>query len=464
MGPAQFRKGVQAYLKQYAFSNATAPQFLDAISSASGKNVTAPFSTFLNQPGVPLVSASLECKQGTPVLHLAQQRYLPLGTKGNTDQQWQIPVCVRAGTGTTGESECTLLTQPQADWTLKAKSCPAWVEANDNAVGYYLVDYQSSLLKGLTAGDVQKRMNAAERVDFMGNAQSLTQGGKLPAAYALQLVDTFHADPERYVVLSAIDLALFPLADMVPNELMPKYVHFLRENFQARAHELGWVPKAGETDDVHLLRPRLLRVVATYARDEQLAKQARELTDQWFENRTAIDSSMVVATLSTAAYYGDKALFERFMAELDKTKDRQERQRILTAMEHFRDREAIHAGMEAVLAGKIPYMEGLGLLFSGQTEEATRHMAFDFMKEHFDELAAKRPTGGGFDAGAVFPQVGASYCSAEQKEQLQTFFQPKVDKFTGAPRALAQVLETIDICAALKASESAGVQDFLAKY
>lgn len=464
MGPAQFRKGVQAYLKQYAFRNATAPQFLDAISSASGKNVTAAFSTFLNQPGVPLVSVSLNCKQGAPTVHLAQQRYLPLGTKGSIDQQWQVPVCVRAGTGTAGESECTLLTQPHADWTLKTRSCPAWIEANDNAVGYYLVDYQGDLLKGLTSGDVEQRMNAAERVDFMGNAESLTEGGKLPAAYALGLVSVFHNDPERYVVLSALDLALFPRAYMVPEDLMPKYVKFLRDNFQARAHEVGWVPKPGEADDIHLLRPRLLRVVATYAKDEELAKQARELTDKWFEDRSAVDSSVVTSVLSTAAYYGDKPLFERFLAELEKTKDRQERQRILAAMGSFHDRAAIQAGMEAVLSGKVPFMEGLGLLFSGQGEEATRSMAFDFMKAHFDEIAAKRPTGGGFDAGSVFPEVGASYCSAEQKTELQSYFQPKVDKFTGAPRALSQVLETIDICTALKASEAPGVEAFLRNY
>lgn len=464
MGPEQFRKGVQDYLKQYAFRNATAPQFLDAISSASGKNVTAAFSTFLNQAGVPIVSVSLQCSHGTPVVHLRQQRYLPLGAKGSTNQLWQIPVCVRAGTGTAGESECTLLTQPHEDWKLKAQSCPAWIEANDNAVGYYLVDYQGDLLKGLTAGDVEQRMNAAERVDFMGNAESLTEGGKLPAAYALGLVSVFHNDPERYVVLSALDLALFPRTNMIPQELMAKYVRFLRDNFQTRAREVGWIPKPGEPDDVHLLRPRLLRSVATYAEDEELAKQARELTDKWFENHNAVESSVVASVLSTAAYYGDKPLFERFLGELEKTKDRQERQRILQAMDSFRDRAAIHSGMEAVLSGKVPFMEGLGLLFAGQRQESTRQMAFDFMKAHFDEIAAKRPTGGGFDAGSVFPEVGASYCSAEQKVELQRFFQPNVGRFTGAPRALSQVLETIDICAALKASEAPGVEAFLKDY
>jgi alanyl aminopeptidase len=245
---------------------------------------------------------------------------------------------------------------------------------------------------------------------------------------------------------------------------VPNYVRFLRANFDARAREIGWIPKPVESDDVHLLRPQLLRSVATYAQDEELAKQARELTDKWFTDHNAVDPSVVTAVLGTAAYYGDKALFKRFLAKLEETQDKTERQRIIGAMARFRDRAAIEAGMEAALSGKVPFMEGLGLLFSGQLEPSTRMLAFDFMKAHFDEIAAKRPTGGGFDAGAVFPEVGASYCSTQEKQQLQDFFQPRVDKFTGAPRSLSQVLESIDVCEAFKQAEEPSVEAFLKKY
>lgn len=132
-------------------------------------------------------------------------------------------------------------------------------------------------------------------------------------------------------------------------------------------------------------------------------------------------------------------------------------------MASFRDREAIETGMNAVLTGKIAMIDGLRLLFSGQGEASTRHMAFDFMKAHFDELAAKRPTGGGFDAGAAFPYVGASFCSPEEKEQLQSFFQPRIDKFTGGPRTLSNVLESIDVCIAEKAAQQPSVEAFLKK-
>lgn len=465
MGPEEFRRGVHSYLQQYAFKTATAPEFLDAVSSAGHKNLTEPFNTFLNQAGVPLVSVKLECSQSAPVLHVDQKRYLPLGSKGSTDQLWSVPVCVRYGTGESGESECTLLTQPSADWTLKqANGCPAWVEANDNAVGYYRVNYEHALLASLTQGNVEQRLNAPERVDFMGNAAALAKGGILPGADALALVGIFHDEAEHDVVHNAMELALNPRDHLVPPDLEPNYQRFLLKNFQARARELGWIPRSGEDDNARLLRPALVRQVATYAGDQQLANQARDLAGKWLEEANAVDASMVASVLGTAAYYGDKPLFERFVAKLKQTQDRQERERILGAMARFRDPAAIEAGMQAVASGEIPFMEGVSLLFAGEGEEPTRKVPFQFMQSHFKELLARRPNSGGMDIGAYFPYVGASFCDTQSKEELRNFFEPKLSELTGAPRILDQVLESIDNCIANKAAQEPSVVAFLKHY
>jgi alanyl aminopeptidase len=466
VGSEPFRKGVQSYLKQYAFRNATAPEFLDSISSATKKDVGRPFSTFLNQAGVPLLSVSLDCRQGAPILHLEQQRFLPLGSKGSTDQAWQIPVCIRYGSADTGQSACKLVSQPKTDWRLEARGCPAWVQANDNAVGYYRVGYEGGLLSQLTKGNVGRRLSAAERVDLIGNARALAGAGKLPAGDALGLVEVFHLDPGRYVVEGALDVALQPRLHLVPDDLKPNYQRFLRKNFAARAHELGWVPKPGESDDVRLLRPTLVPDVATYAGDEEFAKEGRALAEKWFQDRKRVDPNMVGAVLQTYAYYGDKATFEKFLTQYKKTKDRQDRERLLRGMAAFRDPAAIGALQQAVLAGEIPMVEGGGdlLLGAGQNSAATRQMPFRFLKAHYDQIVKDRPTGGGMDFGGMLPRTGQSYCDAQSRDELKGFFEPRVDKLMGAPRTLSQVLESIDVCIAQKKAEQPSVEVFLKKY
>jgi cytosol alanyl aminopeptidase len=462
MGPEEFRKGVQAYLNRYAFRNATAADFLDSLSSTSKKDIGGPFSTFLNQPGVPAVSVTLDCTKTPAVLHTQQSRSLPAGSKGSADQLWQIPFCVRYDGSQS--PECTLLTEAQQDVALRnAKSCPAWVDGNAGAQGYYLVDYRGELGPRLTA-HAAKSLTAAERVDLIGNAADMSEAGKFPAADALHLVAAFHDDPEREVVQLALGLALSYRQDLVPSNLMPNYQRFLLKNFQARARQLGWLPHPGESDDDRLLRPQLLGAVARFGGDRELSAQARALADRWLADHSAVPAEIVSSVLVTAAYDGDVALYNRLLAALSNTQDNQAKQRLLGAMTAFHDRAAIEMGFQAVLQKKIPLVDGFSLLFTGQDSADTRALSFDFIKQHFDELTAGRPSIFGNDAGAFLTFAGGSFCDAQSRDRYQAFFGPLVDKYSGAPRNFAQVVESIDLCIARKTAQESSVEAFLAKY
>jgi alanyl aminopeptidase len=284
----------------------------------------------------------------------------------------------------------------------------------------------------------------------------------------MALVETFHNDPERPVFQGALNLALWPSVHLVPDRARPNYQRFLCKNFQARAHDLGWLPRNGESDDAKLVRPNLLRAVATYGGDQELAGEARTLADQWLTDQRVLPSEMIPAILGTAAYYGDKARFDQFLTRYRKTNDRQERSFILNAMsenpgllQSFRDPAAIQAEKEAVLSGAVPFLEGAALLFTGQRSEATRRMPFEFMKAHFEELAAKRPTVAGHDFGSFFPYVGAEFCDEKSQAELKSFFELRVNQLTGAPRVLSQVLESIDACIAEKQVQAPNVERFL---
>ncbi len=48
LGEEAFRSGIRDYLQQHSDRNADAEDFLAAIGKAPGRNVTAPFGTFLD--------------------------------------------------------------------------------------------------------------------------------------------------------------------------------------------------------------------------------------------------------------------------------------------------------------------------------------------------------------------------------------------------------------------------------
>ncbi|HEY0787981.1 MAG TPA: M1 family metallopeptidase, partial [Thermoanaerobaculia bacterium] len=85
LGEEEFRRGIQAYLREYAHANANASDFLRSLEGATRPGVAAAFSTFLDQSGVPLVSVRLDCSAGaTPRLARGQTRYIPAGSHGET--------------------------------------------------------------------------------------------------------------------------------------------------------------------------------------------------------------------------------------------------------------------------------------------------------------------------------------------------------------------------------------------
>jgi alanyl aminopeptidase len=171
------------------------------------------------------------------------------------------------------------------------------------------------------------------------------------------------------------------------------------------------------------------------------------------------------SVLRTAAYYGDKALFDRYLAEFLKTQDPQVKRDLINDMIAFRDPQAIEASMQAVLSRKVPIADGFLLLLApGYDSPDTRKLPFEFLKAHFDEIMKDHPNIFGFDLGAFLPQVGQSFCDTESRNELQAFFGPVVDKYTGAPRRLAQVLEGVDLCIANKEAQQASVTAFLEKY
>ncbi|HEX4773846.1 MAG TPA: M1 family metallopeptidase [Bryobacteraceae bacterium] len=460
LGPEAFRNGVHSYMERYAFRTATTSDFLDSVSTAARKNVTEAFSTFLDQSGVPLVSIALDCKQHIPALRLAQQRYLPLGSKSSGSPLWEIPVCVRYGSGDSGRTKCLLMTRPIMDVPLETNSCPTWVQANDKAVGYYRVNYAAGLMETLLNDNAVARLSAPERVDLIGNARALTDAGTIPAADALKLVAIFHADPERHVVDQALKLAISPVNYLVRPDLQTKYAGFIRTNFAERAREIGWTPKSGESDEARLLRPTLLLAVATFGRDDDLAKQARSLADKWLSTRQGIEPSLIASILKTAAYSGDTALAEHFVA-IWPSLDPQQQESLLQAMFGFRDPQAIRTLFEAVLSGKLPATPASYLLYyAGRDSSDSRGVRFEFLKAHYDRIVELLGESL-FSGKSQLPNVGAGFCDPQAKIELERYFEHRVDKLLGAPRVLAHVLESIDQCIAIKSVQEPSVTAFL---
>ncbi len=463
LGEKPFQNGVRQYMKQYADRAATTAEFLAAISKAAGSDVAKPFNTFLDQPGVPLVSADLMCADGPPRLGLRQRRSLPIGSPGDARQTWMIPICVSYPGAGGAVRECQLMSEATAEMKLtKAASCPAWVLANAGETGYYRVMYRPGMLADLLA-DGGKRLTLAERVGVLGDVNALVNAGQIPPHEGLALIEPFAKDPDSRIVSQTIGIAAMLRPPLVPDELLPNAARFLRKVYSQRANELGWLAKPGDGDDTKTLRRELVSLVATDGMDEELRSQAAALGVRWLDDRNSVDPEIAGTVVSIAAAKGDQALFDRMRAALKTTSDRRQRSVLIGGLASFKDPVLIKQRMGLLLTGEFDFREVMSAFLRSPSPE-TRRMPFEFVRDNLDALLKVLPREVGSDYAAYLPLVGSGFCSASDRAEVETFFKPKVEGYSGGPRNLAQTLERIDLCIARRNALGPSLAEFLKKY
>jgi len=465
LGPAKFRSGVQLYLKQNADGNATVTQFVSAIGKAAGKDVAPAFSAFLDQAGVPVVSMELQCGGDEPQLAVSQKRYLPIGSPGSAAQTWRIPLCVKFEANGKVATQCDLLADPRSTMKLAgARACPAWVMGNQGGNGYYRVAYGRATLERLLTSGVG-HLSLAETIGLLGDVSALVDSGDVEAADALPVARRFANAPEHEIVSATKEISALAVSRSVPDDLLPKGRKFIRDVYGERARRLGWKDAEGESEDNRLLRQSLVPFVAREGRDQALIDEARQLAREWLKDHSAVDAGQVGSVLSVAAMAGDRSFFDALVAALESERDHQSRQAIFGALGSFENPELARAAMQLFLTGQYDARESFyTLLFGPLKYRGTQTLPFEFVKANLDAIVARLRREVGEDFAASLATVGDGFCGASGHAQVEEFFQDRVKEYTGGPRRLAQVLETIDLCSAHSAKIGPSVARFLQSY
>ena len=443
IGKEKFQRGVQRHLREHADGVASADQFLASISAEAGKDVTAAFSTFLDQPGLPLVSAKLLCEEGKePRLALGQQRYLPLGAgkpEGGA-QKWQIPLCARWSAGGQEGRACTVLAEEHAELVLAgAKGCPDWVLPNDGAAGYYRMELPVPAfekLLHLTSVTVPERMQVA------GDLRALANAGKTELAQVVRLLLPLGKEASPFLVRIALGTAAGLRETYVPEELLPQYQKLILDSFGAKAHAAGFHSREGEDDEARLLRPQLLRLVGDEGNDQELGKEARKLAEAWLKDHAAVEPDLVQVVLDVAAVHGDRPFFDKLNRALHAEASRPARQRLLGALGNFSNPAVAIEARHLALDEKLEPRESVGVLFGGGHDAKSREEGYQFIREHYEDLARRLPR----DLPQFFVYSGAALCEAERTQEVEAFFKSRAARFEGGERTYAQAMERMSLC------------------
>jgi alanyl aminopeptidase len=465
VGEDTFRKGMRAYIQKHKFGNATADDLVDAIAAAAGKG--APFkhafNSFLNQSGVPYVRTRLEYNGGQAVLQLSQERYLPLGSKGDAQRLWGVPVCVRYGTSANGKDEaqtskveCKMLDQASGSMALPGAGKPTWVMPNANASGYYRFSLDKPQLTRLTA--VVGKLSDAEQLAYADAVSASFRRGDLDAGDVLAAFKPLTASPISDVATAPLGQVTWIAHHAAHTDAQRARVDaWVRKAYLPRLQKLGYQRVAGEVDTAALLRSTLAEALAFDFRVPEvraaLLKQGEAALKRGVNDRLDLASAnpdLLGTVLGVAVQTHGKSAVDALIAELPRTSDPALRNGILDGLSRAEDPALAEQVRNFALTDTVKVGEMGRLLMGERDTVAQRDAMWQWFTAHYAQILART----GSFAGGRLPSLAASGgCSATEATRLHTVFDSRASDAAGIARGLAQTGESIELCAALKQAQ-----------
>ena len=131
VGEPAFREGVRRYLSTHAYGNATGNDLWSAIEDASQKPVQKIMSSWVQQPGFPVVTVSK--RDGK--LTLRQERFLISGSPDKEKRKWSIPVVIEVN-----DQRKSILVE-DSEYEIVVDDLKS-LRINPDRTGFYVVHYQ----------------------------------------------------------------------------------------------------------------------------------------------------------------------------------------------------------------------------------------------------------------------------------------------------------------------------------
>ena len=438
VGVDAFRTGIMSYLAKHAYGNASGEDFWSEMARVTGRPIDRILQTYVEQPGVPVVSVQTQCTASGTDITLSQERFVGTpGAPAPAGQTWDVPVCLRP---TGGQARCDVLGQRRQ--AMSAPGC-ASIFANTDGRGYHFTEYSPDAVVAL-ARDA-RRLKPIERLSLLGDEWWMVRAGRHDIGVYLGLVAGLAGDTTAAVTDAIAERLAFTGEYLVAPGQRPRYQGWVRERFGPALVTLGLPGDVRDTDEQHSRRAELLTLIGVTGDDPDLQRRALDLGRRYIADPSSLPGTLVSTVLRMAAAGGDAALYSEYVAQLEQRATApEEYSRFFNALPWFSDPALVQRTLEYAVSQAVRTQD-TGTLVSGLlARPASRNAAWAFVQAQWPRLTEKLGTFQGIPA--IIGAVGA-FCSTERAAEVRQFFADH--QVPSAERGLQRSIERIKNCAAL---------------
>ena len=326
---------------------------------------------------------------------------------------------------------------------------------NAGGVGYYQWSLSPKLVDALTAPDALRALSVPEKMSLARSIHDAFWRGTLDAGAAFAALEKLA--PDEHPAVADAPMSLYRSAyEWLEPDLRARLEKRAARLYDARAQQLGWKARPGDTPETKLLRRDVMGFLSFVARDEAVRKHARQVARKYIGyqgdnaiHQDAVDPNAAATALMVYAERPDKTLYDALLYQLDHAADEEIRGNLLYALGAVRAPDMAQRTLDLILDPALRLNELMVPLNLQLADPLTRDHAWSWLTQHVDQLLTRLPE----RRGGWLPNAAAVFCSDERARETAELFTPRLSQMAGGRRVLDEAMERIHVCAATKAAQ-----------
>lgn len=450
IGDDALRKGLKAYFEKKSYGNATGDDLWAALGAASGQDIGAIMKTWLDQPGYPVLTVTVE--EGRVKV---RQTPFVLGEKPKDDKRlWQVPLAASA------PGLPTLLTEESADlgdWAdIKAASKGPF-RLNVGNAGHYIVQYDDVIL----AEQVEelKALSAIDQAQFLQNALLLAQADEIDYADILMTLPLL-ANSDSALVQDFVYQAINAVKVFAePDSKLKAYLQlFTRELSSARFAALGLEKKASDSVSDELARPTIV-AAALYGKNQQFMEEAHAVFEKAGSAQKLPADGRAQVLKNELVNYNSQETFAALLSDYQETSNASLKRDLSVALAATPDSLQVKELVASFQDPAIIKPQDLRNWFSGVLANPVgQDQAWDWLKANWGWL--EEHLGGDMEFSSYVTVISRIFKTREKLNAFKDFFEDKKDQ-PGLSREIAVDTQVIENRVNLVEKQEAAVEKAL---
>ncbi|KYQ90079.1 puromycin-sensitive aminopeptidase-like protein [Tieghemostelium lacteum] len=454
-----FRKGLVQYLKKHQYKNTRSDDLWDSISQVSGIDAKSFIDNFIKKTGYPVISFKATSSPGT--FELTQKKFTyhqattqtetqnteqrsgsssPGSTSSNSDNQglWNCFIKIQTDQSThevmLDKKQCLVkipnfnpITNPQA-----------WIKPNFGQTGYYRIDYDPIIIKGLIPRIRSLELPATDRLGLINDSYHLCKAGLSSIGSYMELVGAYVNEKEASI-WSVIVKHLSFIKELSHDEpYYPQLAQFITKLLKPISTRLKFDPVLGESSSDSMLR-EIINIELGSLGDTEVIMESKKRFQSFVEDTSSLHSDITSTVLNTVLLNGGELEQNELISQYLVSNNTSLKLNVQTAISKVSTPKLLEKALDFSLSKNVRAQDTFVSWYSIPSQ--LKPYALDYFQKHFKEIYAVH------QSSSLFHHIVSSVLPIKlnqiQLDQIELFFSE--NPIANCERTIRQDIERIKI-------------------